>query len=124
MRANHTRMHGSASLVPRASAREVATSTSSGPLPSSEWWVRYNLPCLGGAQLAVNVTLVSALCTGEPQPHAAEVDGVVLERDTSRRRCVGAMLIGRLRHGDGGRWSEEAVHMVLATLRAPDVPRA
>ena len=40
-----------------------------------------DLPCFGGAQLAVDITLRSALCaTGEPQPGAAKVDGAVLVR--------------------------------------------
>ena len=38
-----------------------------------------DLPCFGGAQLAVDVTLRCALTrTGEPHPHAADVDGAVL----------------------------------------------
>ena len=54
-----------------------------------------DLPCFGGAQLAVDVTLVSALCSsGEPQPHAAEVD-------LPRAGRIGAMPIGRPRHRDG-----------------------
>ena len=43
--------------------------------------VAQDLLCFGGAQLAVDITLRSALCaTGEPQPGAAEVDGAVLVR--------------------------------------------
>ena len=38
-----------------------------------------DLPCFGGSQLAVDVTLRSALgCTVEPQPHAVDVDGAIL----------------------------------------------
>ena len=38
-----------------------------------------DLPCFGGAQLAIDVTLRSALrSSGEPQPHAADVDGAIL----------------------------------------------
>ena len=40
-----------------------------------------DLPCYGGAQLAVDVTLRSALTTGgEAHPRAADVDGAVLEQ--------------------------------------------
>ena len=56
-------------------------------------------------QLSVDVTLVSALCSsGEPQPHTAEVDGVVLERarHVKEATCrIGAMPTGRPRHRDG-----------------------
>ena len=38
-----------------------------------------DLPCFGGAQLAVDITLWSALgSSGEPRPHAADVHGAVL----------------------------------------------
>ena len=37
-----------------------------------------DLPCFGGAQLAIDVTLRSALRSSrEPQPHAADVDGAI-----------------------------------------------
>ena len=40
---------------------------------------RFSLPCFGGAKLAVDITLRSVLgSSGEPQPHAADVDGAVL----------------------------------------------
>ena len=40
-----------------------------------------DLPCFGGSQLAVDVTLRSALGrSGEAQPNAAEVDGAVLSQ--------------------------------------------
>ena len=51
---------------------------------ADERWIEVlaqDLPCFGGAQLAIDITLRSALCaTGEPQPGAAEVDGAVLVR--------------------------------------------
>ena len=79
-----------------------------------------DLPCFGGAQLAVDVTLVSASCsTGEPQPHAAEVDGAVLGRAPHVKEATNPELAaserGRLvvlAIETGGRWSEEAVRMV------------
>ena len=38
-----------------------------------------DLPCFGGSQLAVDVTLRSALgCSGEPQQDAADIDGAIL----------------------------------------------
>ena len=38
-----------------------------------------DLPCFGGAQLAVDITLRSALgSSGEPRPRAADIDGAVL----------------------------------------------
>ena len=74
-----------------------------------------DLPCFGGAQLAVDVTLVSALCSsGEPQPHAAEVDGVVLERARHVKEATYPELAASercrlvvLAIETGGRWSEE-----------------
>ena len=87
-----------------------------------------DFPCFGGAQLAVDVTLVSALCSsGEPQPHAAEVDGVVLERARHVKEATHPELAASercrlvvLAIETGGRWSEDAVHMIrqLAIARA------
>ena len=91
-----------------------------------------DLPCFGGAQLAIDVTLRSALrSSGEPQPHAADVDGAILleaRRDkeatypelASSTRCRLVVLALET----GGRWSEEAVHLVwqLALAKAQDVP--
>ena len=91
-----------------------------------------DLPCFGGAQLAIDVTLRSALrSSGEPQPHAADVDGAILleaRRDkeatypelASSTRCRLVVLALET----GGRWSEEAVHLVwqLALAKARDVP--
>ena len=53
------------------------------------FWPRTYLVFFLGAQLAVDITLRSALCaTGEPQPGAAEVDGAVLEHGATRRTHV------------------------------------
>ena len=92
-----------------------------------------DLPCFGGAQLAVDVTLVSALCSsGEPQPHAAEVDGAALERARHVKEATYPELAASercrlvvLAIETGGRWSEEAVHTIrqLAIARARDVPQ-
>ena len=90
-----------------------------------------NLPCFGGARLAIDVTLRSALrSSGEPQPHAADVDGTILleaRRDkeatypelASSTRCRLVVVAVET----GGRWGEEA-HLVwqLALAKARDVP--
>ena len=82
------------------------------------------LPLFGGAQLAVDTTLVSPLhCDGSPHPHAANVDGAVLavarrrkertypELVHPRRRARLVVLAGEV----GGRWSEET-RSFLSTL--------
>ena len=74
--------------------------------------------------------LVSALCSsGEPQPHAAEVDGAALERARHVKEATYAELAASercrlvvLAIETGGRWSEEAVRQ-LAIARARDVPQ-
>ena len=46
-----------------------------------------DLPCFGGSQLAVDVTLRSALgCSGEPQQGAADIDGQSCSRHVGTRR--------------------------------------
>ena len=93
---------------------------------------RIDLPCFGGAQLAVDVTFRSALrSTGEPQLNAADVDGAVLvqarrDKVTAYPELVGS---GRCRlvvlaMETGGRWSEETVSVTrqLAIARAREVP--
>ena len=91
-----------------------------------------DLPCYGGAQLAVDVTLRSALTTGgEAHPHAADVDGAVLEqaredKETTypefheSRRC--RLVVMGIE--TGGRWSDEAASVVweLATAKAREAP--
>ena len=63
-----------------------------------------DLPCFDGAQLAIDITLRSALCaTGEPQPGAAEVNGAVLSACTSTRlQGVAAWWWWPLRQGAAG----------------------
>ena len=91
-----------------------------------------DLPCFNGVQLAVDVTLRSALCgSGEPQPGAAEVDGAVLfqaRRDKERtypelvngRRC--RLVVVAIE--TGGRWSKEAADFFwqLAQAKAREAP--
>ena len=92
-----------------------------------------DLPCFGGAQLAADITLRSVLgSSGEPQPHAAHVDGALLfaarrdkeaaytELATSTRCMLVVVAIET-----GGRWSEEAVQFILqlAQAKAQDTPR-
>ena len=87
-----------------------------------------DLPCFGGAQLAVDITLGSALGnSGEPRPHAADVDGVVLVQGIDKEtplvastRCL--LVVVAIERG--GRWSDEAVHFgQLAQAKARDAPR-
>ena len=57
-----------------------------------------DLPCFGGAQLAVDVTLVSALCSSG-EPHRMQLKWTVLcwsEHDTSRSNLPRAGRIGRV----------------------------
>ncbi len=84
------------------------------------------LPLFGGAQLAVDTTLVSPVRRdGTPQPRAAGVDGVQLllaRRRKERkyhelvrsRRCRLVVLALEV----GGRWSEEAVTFVKLLAKA------
>ena len=71
-----------------------------------------DLPCFGGAQLAVNVTLLSALTRdGEPQPNAADEHGAVLvqarhDKENTYSELVASAIETR------GRWSEEAVNIL------------
>ena len=95
--------------------------------------VANGLPLWGGAQLAVDTTLVSPVRrTGTPQPGAATTDGVQLQRARRRketkyyellqsRRCRLVVLTLEV----GGRWSEEAVTFVrlLAKAKARTVPQ-
>ena len=88
-----------------------------------------DLPCFGGAQLAVDVTLCGVLSgAGEPHPHAADVDAAVLlevqrDKETTYPEVVAS---GRCRFvvvaiEMGGRWSDEAVDFTaqLAFAKAP-----
>ena len=92
-----------------------------------------DLPSFGGAQLAVDVTLRSVLsATGEPHPHTAEVDGVVLLRARQDKERTYPELIGTGRCmlvvvaiETGGRWSGESVGFIrqLAFAKAREVPK-
>ena len=95
--------------------------------------VANGLPLSGGAQLAVDTTLVSPVRrNGTPQPNAATTDGVQLQSARRRkvlkyrellqsRRCRLVVLALEV----GGRWSEEAVTFVrlLAKAKARTVPQ-
>ena len=91
------------------------------------------LPLFGGAQLAVDTTLVSPLhCDGSPHPGAANVDGAVLvaarrrkertypELSGPRSRARLVVLAGEI----GGRWSEETRRFLslLAKAKARSEP--
>ena len=91
------------------------------------------LPLWGGAQLAVDTTLVCPIRrNGTPQPGAAITDGTQLQTARTRkeqkyhellasRRCRLVVLALEV----GGRWSEEAVQFVrlLAKAKARTVPQ-
>ena len=91
-----------------------------------------DLPCFAGAQLAVDITLRSALTSnGEAQPQAEHTDGAVLSAARRDKEWCYAELArsGRCRLvvvgiETGGRWSDEAAEVVrqLACARARDVP--
>ena len=92
-----------------------------------------DLPCFAGSQLAVDVTLVSALCsTGEPN-HTQQKWTVLCWSEHGMSRKQPTQRGPYRRDADwssspfetGGRSSEEAVHMIrlLAIARARDVPR-
>ena len=94
--------------------------------------VANGLPLWGGAQLAVDTTLVCPVRrNGTPQPGAATTDGAQLRTARTRkeqkyhellasRRCRLVVLALEV----GGRWSEEAVSFVrlLAKAKARTVP--
>ena len=76
-----------------------------------------DLPCFGGAQLAVDITLRCVLSSaGEPLPNTADVDGAALmvAREDKERIYPELTTSGRCRLvvvaiETGGRWSTEAV---------------
>ena len=86
--------------------------------------VAEGLPLFGGAQLALDTTLVSALhCDGSTRPHAADVDGVALSPRRRRKEVTYAELEGprsRARLVVSGRWSAETMSFLglLAKARA------
>ena len=78
-----------------------------------------DLPCFGGAQLAIVITLICALSNaGEPQPNAPDVDGAVPARaQRDKEATYPELLTGRCRLvvmaiETGGRWSSEAADFV------------
>ena len=95
--------------------------------------VANGLPLWGGAQLAVDTTLVCPVRrNGTPQPGAATTDGTQLQTARTRkeqryhellasRRCRLVVMALEV----GGRWSEEAVRFVrlLAKAKARSVPQ-
>ena len=93
-----------------------------------------DLPCFGGSQLAVDITLRSALrCSGEPQPGAADIDGATWTQARRDKEATYPELVGSNRCRlvvvaleTGGRWSEEAVDVFrqLAFPKAQEVPPA
>ena len=86
-----------------------------------------DLPCFGGAQLAIDITLRGVLSSfGEPHSNAADVDGAVLARARADKEAT--YLTGRCRLvvmaiETGGRWSSEAMDFVrqLAFAEAREV---
>ena len=91
-----------------------------------------DLPCFGGAQLAVDITLRCVLSSaGEPHPNTADVDGAALmvAREDKERIYPELTTSGRCRLvvvaiETGGRWSTEAVDFVrqLSFAKAREVP--
>ena len=89
-------------------------------------------PRHGGVQLAVDITLRSALsCDGQAHPHAADKDGAVLlqarrDKETTYPELAssGRCKLVVLAIETGGRWSEEAVQTMkmLAHSKARDAP--
>ena len=91
--------------------------------------VAEGLPLFGGAQLAVDTTLVSPVqANGHPRRRCAEEDGAALQQARQRKQLSGAFGRARLvvlAAEVGGRWSHEAHSFVcqLAKAKARSVPR-
>ena len=86
---------------------------------------RARAPLFGGAQLAVDTTLVSALhCDGSAHPRAAHVDGAVLVAARRRRERTNPELANPRRRSVGGlgwggwRRSEETTQFLTLLARA------
>ena len=102
------------------------------PNAADGWWlevVAYGLTLFGGAQLAVDTTLVCALRRdGNPSRNAADEDGVALRRARQRKERTYPELVGHRARARlvvltvevGGRWSEEVRSFLsqLAEARA------
>ena len=89
--------------------------------------VAEGLPLFGGAQLALDTTLVSALhCDGSARPHAADVDGVALSPRRRRKELTYPELKGPrsrarlvvLAGEVGGRWSAETMSFLGLLAKA------
>ena len=88
-----------------------------------------DFPCFGGSQLAMDVTLRSALrWSGKPQLGAADIDGATLTQARKDKEATFPQLVGSNRcrlvvvaFETGNRWSEEAVDVFT---KARDVPPA
>ena len=87
----------------------------------------YGLPLFGGAQLAMNTTLVSALRRdGTSRPQADSIDGVALAAARRNKARTDPELSGgdgrarlvALAAEVGGRWSEEARKFLVALATA------
>ena len=82
------------------------------------------------SQLAVDITLQSALgSSGEPRPHAADVEGAVLvqariDKETTYPELVASTrcLLVVVAIETGGRWSDEAVQFVRQLAQAKALP--
>ena len=84
-----------------------------------------DLPCFGGSQLAVDVTLRSVLTrNGEAQPRAAEEDARVDKEYKYPELLNGRCRLVVVALETGGRWSSEAVDFIwqLAQAKAREVP--
>ena len=90
-------------------------------------WSLTVFPCSGGAQLAIDTTLVSALRSdGSARRHAADIDGVALEEARRRKARTYPKLVGPHRRARlvvlavevGGRWSDETRRFLSQLARA------
>ena len=84
------------------------------------------LPLFGGAQLAVNTTLVPLHCDGSPHPRAANEDGAARQASRLGKERTCPELVGPRRRARlvvlagevGRRWSEETRRFPSLLARA------
>ena len=91
-----------------------------------------DLLCSGGARLAIDVTLRSALrSSGEPQFHATDVNGAIFFEARGDKEATNSELASSTHCSlfvvaveTGGWWSEDAAHLVwqLAPAKAREIP--
>ena len=86
-----------------------------------------DIPCFGGAQVAVRITLRRALTRlGEPQRNASDVDGARRDKEAKYPELAasGRCTLVVVSVETGGRRSEEATDFLrqLSTSKANDVP--